>query len=130
MAACGTSDKPSNLLPEDKMVDILEDIHLTESKVNNLAMGSSDSSLAIFKKLASDILKKHQVDTAAFRKSYQYYVAQPEEFKAIYNKIIEHLEVKKKAASKSDALKAKAKKDSSKTKIVKETAPVTTTTHP
>ncbi len=130
MAACGTSDKPSNLLPEDKMVDILEDIHLTESKVNNLAMGSSDSSLAIFKKLETDILKKHQVDTAAFRKSYQYYVAQPEEFKAIYNKIIEHLEVKKKAASKSDALKAKAKKDSSKTKIVKETAPVTTTTHP
>lgn len=130
MAACGTSDKPSNLLPEDKMVDILEDIHLTESKVNNLAMGSSDSSLAIFKKLETDILKKHQVDTAAFRKSYQYYVAQPEEFKAIYNQIIEHLEVKKKAASKSDALKAKAKKDSSKTKIVKETAPVTTTTHP
>lgn len=127
MAACGTSDKPSNLLPEDKMVDILEDIHLTESKVNNLAMGSSDSSLAIFKKLETDILKKHQVDTADFRKSYQYYVTEPEEFKAIYNKIVEHLEVKKKAAIKSVAIKTK--KDSTKTKIVKETAPATTT-HP
>lgn len=127
MAACGTSDKPSNLLPENKMVDILEDIHLTESKVNNLAMGSSDSSLAIFKKLETDILKKHLVDTAAFRKSYQYYVTEPEEFKAIYNKIVEHLEVKKKAAIKLGAVKTK--KDSTNIKIVKETAS-TITTHP
>jgi len=121
MAACGTSDKPSNLLPEDKMIDILEDVHLAESKVNGLNLGSSDSSLAIFKKLETDLLKKHQVDTAAFRKSYQYYVAEPETFKAMYNKIIERLEVRKKIMRQS--LEKKKKKDSTRKPIVKEQTP-------
>ncbi|MDI9866291.1 DUF4296 domain-containing protein [Flectobacillus sp. DC10W] len=111
LSACSTSDKPDNLIPEDKMIRLLEEVHIAENQVNNLHMGSADSSLVVYKGLEKEIFKKYGVDTAIYRASFKYYVARPEQFKTMYTKVVKDLEVqnerylKKQRASKPDTTK-------------------------
>ena len=79
------------------MATILTDIHLAESRVNRLQLKSLDSSLMIFNRLKSDIWKKHQVDTTAYRESYSYYMSRPERMTAIYEKVSKKIEVREKS---------------------------------
>ena len=111
LAGCSTSDKPDNLIPEDKMIKLLEDIHVAENQVNNLHMGSADSSLMVYKGPEKEIFKKYQIDTAIYRASFKYYVARPEQFKSMYDRVVKNLEaknelyLKKQRASKPDTTK-------------------------
>jgi hypothetical protein len=94
---CNTDDrKPDNLLSEEKMVNILTDIHLIESDVNNMRITDADSNLAIYLYLETQLFKKYQIDTATYRNSYRYYIAQPEVFGKIYKQVLKVAEAQKK----------------------------------
>ncbi len=80
--------KPDNLLSEEKMINILTDIHLIESDVNNMRITDSDSNLAVYLYLEAQLFKKYQIDTATYRNSYRYYIAQPEVFGKMYKQIL------------------------------------------
>lgn len=97
LSACSEEEKPpKGTLPADKMADILTDIHLAESRVNRLQLKSLDSSLMIFNRLKSDVWKKHQVDTTAYRESYSYYMSHPELMTTIYEKVNKKIEDREK----------------------------------
>jgi uncharacterized protein YaeQ len=97
-SACSEDEQPpKGTLSQEKMATILTDIHLAESRVNRLQLKSLDSSLMIFNRLKSDIWKKHQVDTTAYRESYSYYMTHPEQMAAIYEKVNKKIEVREKS---------------------------------
>jgi hypothetical protein len=47
--------------------------------------------------LKSDIWKKHQVDTTAYRESYSYYMGHPERMTTIYEKVNKKIEDREKS---------------------------------
>lgn len=96
LTACGSDDKPKDLIAEDKMAVILSDIHVLESQVNDMHIVNTDSSLLIYQKLRVKTLKKYSIDTANFSKSLKYYIANPAYLKDIYVNVKKHLEEKKK----------------------------------
>ena len=87
---------PEGTLPEEKMADILTDIHIAESRVTRLQLKSLDSSILIFDKLKQDIWKKHQVDTLAYRNSYTFYMTHPVYMTRIYKNVEKNIEAREK----------------------------------
>ncbi|WP_229201705.1 DUF4296 domain-containing protein [Arsenicibacter rosenii] len=86
--------KPDNLIPPDKMADVLTEIHLAESRVSRLNLRSLDSSNLVYQRLEGQIFKKFAVDTSAYRKSYAYYSSHPVELEGVYKQVTEKLQKK------------------------------------
>lgn len=108
MAACTApeDERPDNLIAQDKMVDILTEVHIAESKVSRLSLGSLDSSNIAYKHLESQIFRKFAVDTAVYRKSYIFYSSHPSDMEAIYKQVTERLK------QRADTTKSKQPKKS------------------
>ena len=94
LAACTAPEdqRPNNLIAEDRMADILTEIHIAEARVSRLGLGSADSSNVAYKHLEKQIFRKFQVDTTAYRESYIFYSSHPHEMEAIYQRIVEKLQ--------------------------------------
>lgn len=90
-------DKPANLVSEEKMAQILTQVHLNEARVSKYGLSSADSSSVIYNRLHLQTLKQFGVDTAAYTHSYIYYSARPDLLARIYEKVVDDLkEVQKK----------------------------------
>ena len=95
VACTAPEDKqPDNLISEAQMTAILTDIHLAESQVSRMALGSSDSSNIVYKRLEKQIFKKFKVDTSAYTKSYVFYSSHPRQMEEIYKQVVENLKKK------------------------------------
>lgn len=98
--------EPANLVDEDKMADILAEVHLSEARIAKLAIASSDTSALLFKRLHTQTLKKFDVDTASYSQSFVYYSAHPDQLAKIYEQVVDKL----KAVEKEKAAKASKSK--------------------
>ena len=95
MACTNQTDKqPDGLIDEDRMADILTEVHIAEARVSRLSLTSIDSSQIAYKHLESQIFRKFGVDTAAYRKSYIFYSSHPEDMATIYKRVTENLQKK------------------------------------
>lgn len=82
-------EKPKGLVKEDQMVDILIDLHISNSLYENgqyengqyLNYSSSD--------FYYSVLQKHQVVDSVFEKSFIYYSSYPEKLEEIYSKVLD-----------------------------------------
>ena len=94
MAACTApeDERPDNLVPTDRMADILTEVHLAEARVSRMALTSIDSSNIVYKRLESQIINKYQLDTAVYRKSYIFYSSHPREMETIYQQVTKNLQ--------------------------------------
>jgi hypothetical protein len=108
--ACGSDEKPQNLIPKDKMAKILTEIHIIEAQVNNLHFQHEDSSVYVYQKMKVGLLKTYDLDTATFRSSFKYYLLNPDKLKEIYSEVKKSLEAKKKQIQAKVDLEAKKKK--------------------
>ena len=108
--ACGSDDKPENLIPEDKMAKVLTEIHILEAQINNLHFQHEDSSVYIYQKKRFELMKTFQLDTAAFRLSLKYYLLNPEKMKGIYTEVKKNLENIKKVIEAKKVIEDKKKK--------------------
>jgi hypothetical protein len=89
---------PADLIPEKKMTAILVDIHVAESRVENLGL-PHDTASVYFQRLQQEIFKKHKVKPEKFYKSFDYYVMNVSELDKIYEKVVDSLSVKEVEAS-------------------------------
>jgi len=88
LVQCGSKDRiPSEMVPKEKMVDILLDIHVMESKIESVRFGSRDSMQVAYLNAQREILQKYKVDSATYYKSYDYYFKQMYHMKEIYEKV-------------------------------------------
>jgi hypothetical protein len=90
--ACVEAPKPpEGTLSKEKMVKILMDIHIAEAKTGRLTFRSVDSSKVLFRRLELDIFKKHNVDTATYRKSFEFYLQNTTYLDEIYAAVVDSL---------------------------------------
>lgn len=96
-AGCTKEEKPpEGTLSEEKMADILTDIHIAESRITRLQLKSLDSSILIFDQLKKQIWKKNKVDTVLYRSSYDYYMTHPQHMTRIYEQVAKKIELREK----------------------------------
>lgn len=90
--SCSKGEKkiPQGILKEEKMVELLVDIHLAQAAVNLSNFGQSNLPND-FEKLKKDIYSKHQISKEKFLESFTYYTNHPEKFDKIYGDVITEL---------------------------------------
>ncbi|MCF0059339.1 DUF4296 domain-containing protein [Dyadobacter sp. CY356] len=97
LAGCYKEETPpEGTLSEEKMADILTDIHIAESRVTRLQLKSLDSSILIFDQLKQDVWKKNKVDTVLYKNSYSFYMTHPQYMTRIYEKVAKQIEQREK----------------------------------
>ncbi len=108
------SDIPASPIPLNKMVKVLTDIHIAES-VNQQVVIKRDT-LFEKKKMEhryEDVFKVHGITGSEYEKAFQYYIAHPDSFDLIYERILDTLTVMstKLKVDVEDKLKGGAKKE-------------------
>jgi uncharacterized protein with PIN domain len=86
----GSKQAPDYLLSEDKMVDVMVDMHLVET-AHNLKLMGTDSTYTEYIEKFNSIFSSHGVTKADYDSSLMYYTANTEHMPAIYDKILEEL---------------------------------------
>lgn len=92
---------PVGILPKDSMVSVLTDIQISEAMIQLQSLGRSDSTKEFAYGLYADVFTKHGVSGSRFIRSFEYYRNQPEEFKAMYDLVIENIDQQKLSQEKS-----------------------------
>jgi hypothetical protein len=93
LAACQKPEEvapPSKLLPQDKMVSLLVNIHILEAQVDASAL-PSDSARALFLQQKKELFKRYEVTDSTFRQSYRYYAVHNKDLDDIYKIVIDSL---------------------------------------
>lgn len=81
---------PEGILSPEQMKAILIDLHLAQgARMQHLLPEEFTKNPD---RVLLEITKAHHTDTTTFQASYRYYVAQPEQFKKIYEEVIAALE--------------------------------------
>ena len=99
-----TDDKPANMIPQQKMVRILADIHITEALIER-NVSYPDTALVLYADKHTGILKKHAVEKQAFESTYRYYLTHLPEMDKLYEIVVDTLSVRE---SQAEAIKAKS----------------------
>lgn len=90
------NDRNRNRLDQEKMAQILVDIHLDEVKISSMEIISADTNLLLFHQLEKVTLKKHDIDSVSFVKSFNSYVREPKDFIDLYERVNEIMKERKK----------------------------------
>lgn len=85
--------EPADLISEEEMIDVLIDVHITESALS-LKNFHRDSSLKLFTYYKADIFKEHQISEKQFQESFDYYARHSKQFDHMYEVVIDSLKVK------------------------------------
>lgn len=96
IAACQQEEmiqKPNGLLPEDKMISFLVDMHIAEAKMGYVQVNDRDSLEIIFRNYEKALFEKHQINDSAYYRSYEYYLADMEKMHEIYSAVVDSLSV-------------------------------------
>jgi len=101
-----TMEKPSDLIPEDKMILLLTDVHLLEGAIGfnvprppsmmpNIMNGEQIRQVPAVTDQKSmpyyDIFKKHGVTRLQFEESFRWYSLDTEKFNLMYDEVINEL---------------------------------------
>jgi hypothetical protein len=88
LIACHKHNKNTiDIIPKNKMIDIMFDVHLIEAKINiNQMKGENPTNLTI--EYYNALFKKYNITKAEYEKSIEYYAENPEKFEDIYIQII------------------------------------------
>jgi predicted RNA-binding protein with PUA-like domain len=76
------------VIKEDKMIDLLVDIHLVDGQLYNYFNVPEDSISRMGGDMFSAVFRKHHTDSTQFNNSYAYYAAQPEKMNKLYDQVI------------------------------------------
>ena len=90
LVSCMEKDpKPDNLIPVAKMKEILTDMHYADAYA--FQEYRADSIYRAAAGMYLDIFEKYGVDTAAFNRSFNYYVEHPKLLDKMYEAMIDSL---------------------------------------
>ncbi len=93
LTACGEKwiEKPKNLIPQKKMVDMLADMHIANSMYLMKEYPNSDSLNFKSQDFYYSVLNKHEVTDTLFEKSLLYYMHYSKDYEKIYSKVLDKL---------------------------------------
>ena len=82
--------RPADLLPKEKIVQLVVDLQVLEARVENSRL-SADSSRALYLVNQKEIFWKNEVTDSAFQRSYRYYSIHGKDLDEIYGAAIDTL---------------------------------------
>lgn len=80
-------EKPDNLLPEDKMIDIIYDIAILQAAENYKPINLSDAGV----KVNNYIYEKYNIDSTTYYQNHKYYASDVNNYKKIYKKVLKKI---------------------------------------
>ena len=98
MAGCGGENEQKDVLTEEKMVKVLMEMYLAESKAGRMGI-PYDSIKEIFPEFEALVFEKMEVSDTVFKKSMQYYFAHPKQLEHIYSAVVDSLNLKAQSAA-------------------------------
>ena len=93
--ACSQDAPPKGLLSQDKIVEVLVDIHMAEGLASSLPI-PFDSSRKIYPILEKEVFLKHDIPDSVFMESFEYYLRDAKVMEEIYSRTIDSLTIKEK----------------------------------
>lgn len=92
--SCGSKkqDVPNNIIAEDKIVDVIAEIELTQALIK-LKFSNTDS-LINQTKLFNEVYAKHNTSQEQFNNSLAFYAQEPKKMDTLYAKVITKLSEK------------------------------------
>nr|WP_262907565.1 DUF4296 domain-containing protein [Hymenobacter sp. BT770] len=82
--------KPADLLPKEKMIALLADLHVLEARVESSRL-QPDSARALYLSQEKELLAKRAATDSAFQRSYRYYFIHGKDLDDIYKAVIDTL---------------------------------------
>ena len=100
--SCSNQDKlPDGFLSEKEMVTFLIDLHIIQSKVQNLRL-SNDSAEVLFMILEKDLMEQYAIRDTVFYESYSWYLAHPEIMHEVYTAVVDTLSLRESLARRGE----------------------------
>ena len=86
----GIDNKPSDLIPQEEMIQVLADVHVADALVEH-KFGQQSPNLPLTNALYSQIYKNRHITAAQYKSSYKYYEGHPQLMDNIYTQVITEL---------------------------------------
>ena len=87
-------ETPAGIIPREKMIAVLIDIHEAEARIQAFNLHSNDSTRKIEYGYYNFIFKKHHINSTEFKASFDYYTKNLELFNKMYDEVITGLSKK------------------------------------
>ncbi|MEP1181857.1 DUF4296 domain-containing protein [Ekhidna sp.] len=91
VCACTSSDIPEDLINQEKMVEIMVEIHLLEAKINNILIDPHDSIQAVYEHYEKLLFQDLSITQDQYERSFNHYVNNSSDFEKIYNTVVDSL---------------------------------------
>lgn len=86
-------EEPDNLIPKEKMIDILHDLAILNATKSTVGAKLDETGIDVM----GFLYKKYQIDSTQFSESDLYYASLPLEYQAIYTEVETRLDKRQKA---------------------------------
>ena len=90
--------RPADVLSKKEYADYLVDVYLAEAKINTLAI-TPDSAMKLFQPFEQSLLQKFGKSDSVIQKTYQYYLAHPEQLEEVFTAVIDTLNLMEQRAN-------------------------------
>jgi hypothetical protein len=97
-AGCQSDKRPAGVLDKEEYAEYLVKIYVAEAKLNTLAI-TPDSAMKIFQPYEQALVKKLNKSDSVIQKTYQYYLAHPEQLEEVYTAVIDTLNLMEQRAN-------------------------------
>jgi hypothetical protein len=113
LTACSNHKMPEGVIPQDKMTSLLTEVHIIDGSLYTVSQ-APDTLYKYGMERYLDAFKRYGTDSTQFKKSMEYYTANPDKMELMYTQILASL------TAKTDSLsKVRLKVDAAKADSVK-----------
>ena len=88
--SCNPGKTPEGIYEKETMVSVLIGLHMAEARVKSLEL-PPDSAMAYYLFQQGEIFEEYNIDTASYRKSFEYYSKEIGKLDEIYEEVLDSL---------------------------------------
>lgn len=96
--SCEKERKPQDVMNEDQMIDFLIEVYLAEARLSTKIF-NRDSAQLIFDPYEKLLLQRKGINDSILKKSYDYYIAHPDEMRDVMDAVIDSLSLREQAGT-------------------------------
>lgn len=101
VAGCRSEKRPPGVLSKEEYAKFLVSVYVAEAKLNTYVI-TPDSAMKLFLPYQQSLEKKLNTSDSLIQRTYQYYLAHPEQLEEVYTAVIDTLNLmEQKATSKT-----------------------------
>jgi len=97
LSACIQTKKPTGVLDEKELAELMVDIYTGEARMTNLSL-VNDSAINLFQPFEEALLKKKGIPDSIIKLTFRYYVDHPVELERVYDVVIDTLSLREQKA--------------------------------